>query len=153
MNANRHLHFIHLKCHLNFLGYRVVCVLFFQTLMCQSMRDFVFSLHKLYYMPNSKSCMSIDVQFFVCQMSKTYKNFVKSARIIESYKFILESRERERERLVLKFALVVASHDYILGATRTNVHCLIMVWLSTLKIPNTPTYPPTQPITTSNCDP
>ena len=42
----------------------------------------VFLLHKSHHMSNSKSCVSIDVQFifvqvFVCPMWKTCKNFAK----------------------------------------------------------------------------
>jgi hypothetical protein len=44
-----------------------------------------FLLHKSHYMSKSKLCMSIDMHFnfvpvFVCQISKTCKNFVKNTR-------------------------------------------------------------------------
>jgi hypothetical protein len=77
MNVNWHLHFL-LKCHLN-----VTCLIIHRILILNVSIGVYFFLHKSHHMSNSKLCISIHmhflcVQVFPCQMSKTYKNFVKT---------------------------------------------------------------------------
>ena len=70
-NVNWHLCFV--SMYMSHVQYYVS----FQFPMCRLTRGFFH--HKSHYMSNSKLCVSIDVHFyFVCQMSKTCKNFVRN---------------------------------------------------------------------------
>jgi hypothetical protein len=95
MNVNSHLHFL-LKSYLN-----VTCLVVRVILISKVSIDMWFFLffHKSHYMSKSKSCVSIDMHFiFVCQMSKTCKNFVQNTQrcLVRHIKtsYILQRQDR-----------------------------------------------------------
>ena len=72
------------------------------------------------------------MQVFACQeLAKTLSKVHAS----NNHSNVSQNPERERERDSPWHPMVIFS-----GATRTNVHYLTMLWLSTLRTPNTPTH-------------